>query len=146
VSPRWGDAYFQEFAPGVAFDFAIVQELDASVVTPAGSFEGVLVTAEGNYFDGPRLAENKLFAPKIGLVMIQELDDEGRPVFEIPLQAIDPVTCIADLDHDGLVSASDLAALLGAWSEDDVFADLNSDGTVDGGDLGALLAAWGTCK
>ena len=144
--PEVDDAYFQEFAPGVAFDFAIVTDLDASVVTPVGRFDGVLVTAEGNYFDGPGLAENKLYAPKIGLVMIQELDSRRRPEFEIPLISIDVLTCFADIDHSNTVSAADLAALLGAWGEDDAFADLDGDGIVGGADLAALLGAWGPCR
>lgn len=48
----------------------------------------------------------------------------------------------ADLDDDGLVDASDLGILLGAWGSPESPADLNGDGRVDGADLAQLLASW----
>lgn len=51
--------------------------------------------------------------------------------------------CPADLDSDGVVGATDLAALLGAWASP--AADLDGDGTTGATDLAALLAAWGAC-
>jgi hypothetical protein len=78
-------------------------------------------------------------------VLIQELDARRRPAFEIPLVEIDAVSCLGDIDHSNAVDAGDLAALLGAWGEDDTFADLDADGIVSGGDLAALLSAWGSC-
>ncbi len=146
ADPKIGDAYFQEFAPGVAFDFAIVTDDGATLSTPVGTFADALVTAEGNYFDGPGLAENKIYDDDIGLIGIQVLDDEGRPAFFIQLIEIDMASCLGDIDHNNHVDAGDLAALLGAWGEDDAFADLNGDGVIDGADLAALLAAWGPCN
>lgn len=52
--------------------------------------------------------------------------------------------CPADLDGDGVVGASDLAALLGAWGGAGP-ADVNGDGSVNAADLAALLGAWGPC-
>jgi hypothetical protein len=52
---------------------------------------------------------------------------------------------IGDLNGDGIVDGSDLAALLGAWGTcpgSPCPADLNGDGTVDGSDLAALLGHW----
>ncbi len=83
--PMIGDEYYQEYAPGVAFDFAVVNSLTDSVDVTYGAFTNVLHTSEGNLFDGPELAENKLYAPDIGLALIQELDDAGLPEFEIEL-------------------------------------------------------------
>lgn len=85
ASPQVGDEYFQENAPGVALDFAEVTSLDGSVDTAFGSFDNVLVTGEGNLFDDPELTivENKLYAPQVGLVLIQELNDEGEVEFEV---------------------------------------------------------------
>ncbi len=51
--------------------------------------------------------------------------------------------CPADLDGDGLISASDLSALLGAWGTPD--ADIDGDGVTAASDLSALLASWGAC-
>ncbi|MCA9291544.1 MAG: hypothetical protein KDA25_10470, partial [Phycisphaerales bacterium] len=50
----------------------------------------------------------------------------------------------ADLDDDGTVGASDLAALLAAWGPCAACAaDLDGDGTVGPADLAILLGAWG---
>ncbi len=49
----------------------------------------------------------------------------------------------ADLNGDGVVNGSDLAALLAQWGTDGT-ADLNDDGVVNGADLAALLASWGS--
>jgi hypothetical protein len=50
---------------------------------------------------------------------------------------------IEDLNDDGKVDGADLAALLGAWGNGNIFMDLNGDGKVDGSDLAQLQAAWG---
>jgi hypothetical protein len=47
----------------------------------------------------------------------------------------------ADLDGDGVVGASDLAILLGAWGGKGP-ADLDGDGVVGASDLAILLGAW----
>lgn len=50
---------------------------------------------------------------------------------------------LGDLDADGLVSASDLSILLGAWGPCGACAaDLNASGSVDSADLAILLGAW----
>ena len=49
-----------------------------------------------------------------------------------------------DLDGDGIVGGSDLAALLGSWGVCvDCAADFDGDDVVGGSDLAALLGAWG---
>jgi hypothetical protein len=55
------------------------------------------------------------------------------------------IACRADIDGDGAVAGSDLAALLAEWGATDGLMDLNADGVTDGADLAALLAAWGAC-
>ncbi len=88
ANPSVGDEYYQEWAPGVAFDFAEVLSLTGSVDIDFGTFTGnVIVTGEGNTFDDPipTIVENKLYAPGTGLVLIQEVDDEGLVEFEVPL-------------------------------------------------------------
>ncbi len=56
----------------------------------------------------------------------------------------DPACCEADLNHDGEVSAADLAVLLGAWSTAGP-GDLDASGGVGAADLAILLGAWGPC-
>ncbi len=84
-SPAIGDEYYQEYAPGVALDFARINALDDVVDIDFGLFMDVLHTSEGNLIDGPEYVENKLYAPGVGLVLIEELDDQGDPEFEIEL-------------------------------------------------------------
>lgn len=58
----------------------------------------------------------------------------------------DSVSCIGDLNSDGLVDGTDLGILLGDWGAcPNCPADLNGDCVVDGTDLGILLSAWGPC-
>ncbi len=55
-------------------------------------------------------------------------------------------TCFADLNDDGLVSASDLVVIFDAWGQLGVSeADLDGDGMVSMGDLTLLLNSWGAC-
>jgi len=61
-----------------------------------------------------------------------------------------PDMCVADLDSDGQVNASDLGILLGDWgacptptsSSPYCISDLDCSGTVNASDLGILLGAW----
>lgn len=61
-----------------------------------------------------------------------------------PIQLI-RATAPEDLDGDGAVGASDLAALLAAWGPcaGDCPADLSGDAEVGAQDLASLIAAWG---
>lgn len=46
-----------------------------------------------------------------------------------------------DLDGDGLVNATDLSILLGAWGSSGL-GDLDRDGAVNASGLALLLGAW----
>ena len=50
---------------------------------------------------------------------------------------------VEDLNDDGKVDGADLAMLLAAWGNGNIFMDVNGDGKVDGSDLAQLQAAWG---
>jgi hypothetical protein len=52
---------------------------------------------------------------------------------------------VGDLDGDGIVSAPDVAILLGAWGASGCGepADLNGDGSVGAPDLAVILGNWG---
>jgi hypothetical protein len=74
-------------------------------------------------------------------------DPEVRIRRAVLLRAV-PSGLAGDLDGDGMVGASDLAILLGAWCTEaaascDPIADLNCDGLVNAADLSTLLANWG---
>ena len=55
--------------------------------------------------------------------------------------------CLADVNHDQQVDATDLAALLSAWGTDGSTSgtDINNDGIVNGNDLAFLSSGWGQC-
>ena len=55
-----------------------------------------------------------------------------------------PLSPDADLDHDGVVDATDLALLLAAWGSDNLAVDLDGDGAIGASDLALLLGAWGS--
>ncbi len=65
-SPRVGDRYYQEVAPGVALDRVEVVSVDERVETPAGAFEHCLHLRETTPLE--RGTGNKWFAPGVGLV------------------------------------------------------------------------------
>ncbi|MDQ2942673.1 MAG: hypothetical protein M3R21_03270, partial [Candidatus Dormibacteraeota bacterium] len=65
--PKVGDAYRQEYRPGVAEDFAKVQKIDASITVPVGTYSRAVVTEDTDLLDKTKL-EHKSYAPNIGFV------------------------------------------------------------------------------
>jgi len=66
--PQVGDAYRQEYYPGVAEDMAQVLSLTASVSVPYGSWQGnALQTKEWSPLE-PNVIEQKYYAPGVGMV------------------------------------------------------------------------------
>lgn len=59
--------YYQEIAPGVALDRAVIESLDERIKTPAGVFEDSLETIETTPLE-PNAEDFKWYAPNIGLV------------------------------------------------------------------------------
>ncbi|MDA0802983.1 MAG: lectin-like protein [Planctomycetota bacterium] len=53
-------------------------------------------------------------------------------------------TCPADIDNDGWVAGSDMAAVLSSWGGTGT-ADIDGDGIVGGADMAAILGSWGEC-
>ena len=54
-----------------------------------------------------------------------------------------PAAKAADINQDGVVDASDMAEILAAWGNGDVFKDLNKDGSVDAQDMSIIMSQWG---
>ena len=80
ADPGFGAAYYQEFAPGVAEDEAIVVGVDEEVAIGLGEFNGVLQTLDTTALE-PDMAEYKYYAPGVGLVLEEALDEEGEVEF-----------------------------------------------------------------
>ncbi len=70
--PRVGQAYRQEFAPGVAEDKARVLRLGVKVSVPYGTFDGCLKTVEFTPLE-PDLREVKFYCPRIGFVAVRTI-------------------------------------------------------------------------
>jgi hypothetical protein len=65
-TPKIGDKFYQEYAPGIAMDRAEVVSLTESIRTPAGTFKGCLRVRETSAIE--RGSSEKIHAPGIGLV------------------------------------------------------------------------------
>ena len=73
--------------------------------------------------------------------------EAGMDDFEVAHLVCEEAPCVADLDGDGVVSASDLAMLLGSWGPcEGCPADFDGDGVVSASDLAVLLGSWGACS
>jgi hypothetical protein len=72
ASPKVGDHYNQEFAPGVAEDQATVKSLNAHVSVPFGNFNHVLKTTETTPLDAATL-DHKFYAQGVGNVLSVDL-------------------------------------------------------------------------
>jgi hypothetical protein len=94
AEPGFGASYYQEFAPGVAEDEAIVVGVDQEVSIGLGAFDGVLQTLDTTALE-PDQAEYKYYAPGVGLVLEQALDEEGGVEFAIELQGVRTVGDVA---------------------------------------------------
>jgi hypothetical protein len=65
------------------------------------------------------------------------------PIFMADVMNVTPAAAaLGDINGDGVVNASDLALLLGAWGTANAASDLDHSGLVGGPDLAILLGAW----
>ncbi len=87
------------------------------LVDPKGRIRSVTISCPGLYGDGVFLEDFRV--ARLGVVL--------------------PA---ADLNHDCVVDAADLAMVLGAWGANGTAADLDGNGTVGAEDLALLLGAW----
>jgi hypothetical protein len=71
-SPRVGNRYFQEVAPGIAMDRAEVVSTNEIVSTPAGIFVHCVKTEETTPLE-PKSREYKYYAPEVGLIQDGDL-------------------------------------------------------------------------
>ena len=67
AAPTLGDAYRQEYRPGVAEDFARVVKIDATAGGPTGKYTNVVVTEDTDLLDKAKF-EHKWYAPGVGII------------------------------------------------------------------------------
>ncbi len=118
-----------------------------AVVDGKGAFDSCTISGNvaqdlggGIYIDpslGELLLENTTICSNVPDQLVGSYTDLGGNVI---------CGCLGDLEGDGLIGPTDLAALLGAWGPCSCPADLNGDGEVGAADLAILLGAWGGCK
>jgi hypothetical protein len=129
-----------------------------SIISKAGALQaaGALTVRdcafEGNWSPSGRSIYGTTFAPAMFVLENCSFDaccqvfppfgfvDGGGNAYEPTCPA-----CIADVDCDGAVGASDLGALLATFATNAALTDLNGNGVVDGADLTMVLDAWGDC-
>ncbi|MBN2130359.1 MAG: PEP-CTERM sorting domain-containing protein [Sedimentisphaerales bacterium] len=99
--PTIGDRYYQEYYVGEAEDEAEVVDLDAIVSIDFGEFADCLQTFETTALE-PDAREYKYYAPGLGLVLIEELDEDGEPDFVSELVSVEIIPEPATLALLGL--------------------------------------------
>lgn len=77
ADPAVGMAYRQEYYEGVAEDNGEVLGLDAAAEVPAGSYDGLLQTADTNALE-PGVLEHKFYASGVGVVLTVDLESGAR--------------------------------------------------------------------
>ncbi len=121
---------------GVFYTWGPTAQMQADVenwlADPATNFGWLLVGNES------QLQTVKKFASKDHFLEV------WRP--QLTIEFVSPTQCPADFDGDDMVTAADLALLLGSWGDcPGCPADLDDDGMVDAFDLATLLGTWGEC-
>ena len=61
------------------------------------------------------------------------------------VNATPSLTCVGDLDGNGVVRVNDLLLLIAAWGNQGGDADLDGNGVVAVADLLILISNWGPC-
>lgn len=116
--------------------------LDASgAASPLASFE-LRPSLPGARWLGPFNAAG-LVRPDGTLEVRLDATVDGSEIHIDLMQAVVERGQSPDIDGDGVVGASDLARILGAWDSERAGPDLDRDGVVGPNDLAILLNAWG---
>jgi Ca2+-binding RTX toxin-like protein len=101
ANPQPGDAYYQEFAPkDEALDQARVIKRDRTLSTEVGRVKNVLQTLEFSELS-PGAFDYKYYAPDVGLVLVEELDETLQPDFVLELESITSATPQAFISGHG---------------------------------------------
>ena len=81
ADPEVGDRYRQELAPGIAEDFAVVEDLHAAGAVPYGSSTDALKTRDVNPLDPS--VEHKYYIPGVGNVLTTDAEGGRQELVKI---------------------------------------------------------------
>jgi len=77
ADPLVGQSYRQEYYAGVAEDNGEVLALDGTAEVPAGSYDGLVQTADTNSLE-PDVLEHKFYARDVGVVLTIDVESDAR--------------------------------------------------------------------
>ena len=77
ADPVVGQKYRQEYYAGVAEDNGEVLALDGTAKVPAGSYDGLVQTADTNGLE-PDVLEHKFYARDVGVVLTIDVESGAR--------------------------------------------------------------------
>jgi hypothetical protein len=77
AEPAVGQAYRQEYDEGVAEDNGEVLAIGGSADVPAGSYDGLLKTADTDALE-PDVLEHKFYAEDVGVVLTVDVESDAR--------------------------------------------------------------------
>jgi Ca2+-binding RTX toxin-like protein len=122
ADPQVGDRYQQEFAPGIAEDYAKVLSLDAAVSSPYGSSDEALKTKDVNPLDPS--VEHKYYIPGVGNVLTTDEEGSRQELVKIIVRGL-----ACDDDLLGYAGGDEIIGRDG----DDVLRGLAGNDTMRGG-------------
>ncbi len=138
--PQVGSSYYQEFAPNdAAVDQAEVLSLDRTVDTEEfGSFNQVQQTLESTEVS-PGVFEYKYYAPGVGLVLVEELDQNLDPELIVELESVTTVNSKffdrgRGTQADDAIDGNDQSNRLRGLSGNDLLQGLDGDDRLIGDD------------
>ncbi len=92
ANPQVGDNYYQEFARNDgALDQAKVISKNKTLSTEFGKANNILQTFDFTDLS-PGLTDYKYYAPGLGLVLVEELDENLQPKFTVELESVSSVS------------------------------------------------------
>lgn len=139
ANPQVGDRYFQEFAPNdEALDQAEIISRREQLITEIGTFRNGLQTLESTEL-APGVFDYKYYAPGVGLVLVEELDENLKPEFVVELESITFVSSNffrSELGTSGndVIDGNDQANRLNGYRGDDFLQGFGGSDRLLGGD------------
>ncbi len=89
--------------------------------------------------------DNPVYSEFQYVIYVRAANDAGSDTSEMYIGVEENTACGADINADGVVSASDLLILLSWWGEPNPDIDIDGSGIVDTGDVLLMISQFGSC-